>query len=333
MSITALTPLVVSSQALPGGPPGVQGPPGAFVVFGINFQVATASYTVGPGDLGKMIIFSGTTAGVALTLPPQTAQPGWWAVIRNDNVTGAITITTTGGALIDGGATATVNSGSTAFVVFNGTDFEIIATSTPASFMDQSALVGAANNLIINGTMEVDQIHLGALQAAFASGYAIDMVKVQTSGAQVISVQQIADAPPGLVKSLKIAVSTANPTPGSSDVCYFLLPIEGRMIARLGFGASNPSSVSLGFYVKTFQAGVYGISLVNGANNNRNYATTFTVAASGVWQWVSVTIPGDTTGTWATDNTNGMSLAIWMMAGLVCGRRRRGGGERTSCAR
>jgi hypothetical protein len=187
--------------------------------------------------------------------------------------------------------------------------------AAPSSLLDQVGLLTAHSNLMINGGMEVDQVRNGALQSAVTTGsYLVDMVKLITSGAQVLSAQQIADAPAGFFKSLKVSVTTANASPGASDFCCFAFPIEGRNIARLGFGAVGALNVAIGFYVKAFRAGTYVINIANAANN-RGYSTTFVIAASATWQWVSVTIPGDITGTWATDNTNGMTLSICMMAG------------------
>jgi hypothetical protein len=186
--------------------------------------------------------------------------------------------------------------------------------AAPASLLDQIGVLAQGANLIINGLMEVDQIHNGALQSSFVNGYAIDTIKVITGGAQVISCQQITDAPPGLVKSLKVAVTTPNTSPGSTDFCAFQMLIEGRNSARLGFGAVGALGAAVGFYVKAFRAGTYGVNISNGANN-RGYSAAFTIAASATWQWVTVAIPGDITGTWAADNTLGMIVSIFIMAG------------------
>jgi len=55
----------------------------------------------------------------------------------------------------------------------------------------------------------------------------------------------------------------------------------------------------------------------------RNYAATrayvfsFTQATADVWQYQTVTIPGDTAGTWANDNNGAMIVTFTMMAGTT----------------
>jgi hypothetical protein len=73
-------------------------------------------------------------------------------------------------------------------------------------------------------------------------------------------------------------------------------------------------SSSLGFWVKANRTGTYSGAVRNGAGN-RSYPFSFTVNSSGTWEYKTVTIPGDTTGTWAKDNTAGMWIAISMAQG------------------
>jgi hypothetical protein len=186
-------------------------------------------------------------------------------------------------------------------------------TGGPSSLLDQVNNLDVAINLIVNGGMEIDQINRGTVVAT-VNGYAIDMVKVQNSGAQVVSSQQITDAPPGLSKSLKASVTTANNSPGSTDFCAFSFPVEGYRAQRLGWGTIGPVSIAIGFWVKAFRVGVYGLNVSNNAGN-RGYSTTFTVAVSATWQWVSVSIPGDVTGTWPVANGRSLIVSVFMMAG------------------
>jgi hypothetical protein len=41
---------------------------------------------------------------------------------------------------------------------------------------------------------------------------------------------------------------------------------------------------------------------------NRGYAANYTINAANTWEYKTVTIAGDTTGTWATDNTAGIAV-------------------------
>ncbi len=161
--------------------------------------------------------------------------------------------------------------------------------------------------------MEVDQINRGNLVATI-NGYAIDLFKVTNSGAAVLASQQVVDAPPGLSNSLKVSVTTSNASPGSADFCYISTALEGFRVQRLLFGNAVATTLAVGFWVKTFRAGIYGVNISNAAGN-RGYSAPFTVAASGVWQWVAVAVPGDVTGTWPTNNVKSLVITWAMMAG------------------
>src|SRR5258708_5028890 len=111
--------------------------------------------------------------------------------------------------------------------------------SGPSDLIGQLGGLSASMNLAINGGLGVDQgnIRTAVAGATGITQYAIDMAKITTAGVQVISTQQVSDAPPGLFNSLKFSVTTGNGSPGSTDICGFQFPIEGYRIRRLGFGA------------------------------------------------------------------------------------------------
>ncbi len=126
MSVIQLTPLVVTSQALPGGPPGQQGPPGSFAAYRINVLAGASSYTAGSTDTGSLIIFTGTTLGVAFSLGPMLGIVGWWIQLKNENISGAITVTMTGGAVIDGITTLNIDPKCSALIISTGPNFETL---------------------------------------------------------------------------------------------------------------------------------------------------------------------------------------------------------------
>ena len=167
-------------------------------------------------------------------------------------------------------------------------------------------------NVLINGAMIVNQLF--GTSAVTASGYVTDGWQVLKAGVSVLSTQTITDAPPGFAKSSKVTVTTANAAPGASDYTIIAQTIEGRRIAHLKFGAAGAASISLGFWVKANRIGTYSGSIRNGANN-RAYPFSFSISISATWEYKTVTLSGDTTGTWASDYTGGMLLSIAMMAG------------------
>jgi hypothetical protein len=82
----------------------------------------------------------------------------------------------------------------------------------------------------------------------------------------------------------------------------------------LGFGAAGASAISVGFWVKANRTGSYG-AVIQEYNVTRSYPFSFSVISSGVWEFKTAIVPGDTAGTWATDSAGALVLRIAMMVG------------------
>jgi hypothetical protein len=167
----------------------------------------------------------------------------------------------------------------------------------------QDATFGGMRNRIINGDMRIDQRALGTVSAS--GNYVLDRFLNYRSGG-AYSVQQSTDAPAGFTNSMLMTnTTTASPTTYS----FFGQVIEGNNIADLNFGTANASAITVSFWVKSSVVGVYSISITNG-NGDRAYPATYTINNANTWEKETITIPGDTTGTWATNNTSGLFLRI-----------------------
>jgi hypothetical protein len=83
--------------------------------------------------------------------------------------------------------------------------------------------------------------------------------------------------------------------------------IEGFNVADLGWGSADAQTVTLSFWVRSSVTGTFGGAVQN-ASENRAYAFTYSIAVANTWEKKTITIPGDTTGTWAKDNTQGMII-------------------------
>ena len=92
--------------------------------------------------------------------------------------------------------------------------------------------------------------------------------------------------------------------------------IEGYRISRLGWGAANAQPITLAFWAYAFRAGMYSGAANNGAFN-RSYPFAFTINASNTWEYKTITIAGDTTGTWRNDNGIGLSIRFNLMIGTT----------------
>jgi hypothetical protein len=113
----------------------------------------------------------------------------------------------------------------------------------------------------------------------------------------------------GLNTAAQITVGTAQPSLGAGDFSGMYQAIEGYRVARLGFGNASAQSITIGFWSRHNRTGLYSGTIRNSATD-RSYAFTYTQAAANVPQYNTVTIPGDTTGTWLTTNGVGMYLSF-----------------------
>ena len=184
-----------------------------------------------------------------------------------------------------------------------------------AAYMDTSAFYGIGlsasfRNRIINGAITISQRGASPTQTG-GGDYSVDRFFNYYSGNAYTSVQSTT-APAGFINSLLLTITTASASPTYS---FFGHKIEGLNCADLGFGTSNASPVTLSFWVRSSVAGVYSLSLSN-SDGNRAYAALYTINAANTWEYKTLTIPGDTSGTWLTTNGTGIFIR-WNMGTAV----------------
>jgi hypothetical protein len=170
-------------------------------------------------------------------------------------------------------------------------------------------------NRIINGDMRIDQRNAGAAVTATDAGYQIDRYQTFTESADgVFTVQRVADAPAGFINSAKITVTTADASIGASQRYLFVQNIEGFNVADLGFGAAGASVVTVSFWAKASVTGSFGGTLSN-APFNRTHPFNYTINSANTWEYKTITIAGDTSGTWSTDNSVGLRVMFGIGVG------------------
>ena len=166
-------------------------------------------------------------------------------------------------------------------------------------------------NRIINGDMRIDQRNAGASVTPTNGQYTVDRWAAFVSQASKITVQQNAGSvtpPAGYTNYLGVTVgASANVTVGSSDYFFVQQTIEGYNIADLGWGAAAASTITFSFWVRSSLTGTFGGAIYNGAGN-RSYPFTYTISAANTWEQKTVTVAGDTTGTWGTANGAGINI-------------------------
>jgi hypothetical protein len=190
---------------------------------------------------------------------------------------------------------------------------DVIGTSTANSNL------GAGNasllkNRIINGAMVIDQRNAGA--SGTATGYTVDRWQFNASLTTKGTWQQNAGSvtpPTGFTNYLGFTSNSAYAI-GATDFFSFYQPIEAFNTADLGFGTTNAKTVTLSFQVYSSLTGTFGGSLQNSAQN-RSYPFTYSIPTANTWTTISVTIAGDTTGTWL-GSTNGIGIRVWLGMGV-----------------
>jgi len=193
--------------------------------------------------------------------------------------------------------------------------------SLGVTFNDTSLQPAAASpyvlkNKIINGAMVIDQRNAGASVTPASGSYTLDRWIVETSQASKFSVQQNAAAvtpPTGFTNYLGVT-SLSSYTVLAGD--YFLVEqrIEGFNTADLDFGKATAKTVTLSFWVRSSLTGTFGGVLQNAAGN-RSYPFTYSIPTANTWTQISVTVAGDTSGTWV-GATNGNGLTVYFGLGV-----------------
>jgi hypothetical protein len=163
-------------------------------------------------------------------------------------------------------------------------------------------------NRIINGAMVIDQRNAGAAVTTTGS-YPVDRFLIALSSDGAVSVQQDSVAPSGFVKSLKWTTTTADGSLAAGQLNQVRQAIEGFNTADFMWGTANAATVTVSFWVRSSLTGTFAGSLRNNAAD-RSYVFTYAISAANTWEYKTVTIAGDTTGTWLTTNGVGIFLTF-----------------------
>ena len=188
-------------------------------------------------------------------------------------------------------------------------------TTVQAGMLDTTAQYYGFKSRIINGAMVIDQRNAGASVTPTTGTYTLDRFRAYQNVASKFTVQRSSVAPAGFTNSALIT-STSAYTASGTDLFLFMQYIEGFNVADLGWGTANAATVTLSFWVRSSLTGTFGGAILNGAED-RNYPFTYTISAANTWELETITIPGDTSGTWLTTNGLGMEVNFGLGAGAT----------------
>ena len=178
--------------------------------------------------------------------------------------------------------------------------------------LQASAPVG--KNLVINGDMRIHQ--RGGTITMSTGNYNLDRFFSYTSTDGTQTAEQSTEAPAGFKNSLKVTTTTADSSIAAGQRTSIIHRVEGNNISHLDWGTSDAKSVTLSFWVRSSITGTHGGAIGNGVDN-RAYPFTYTISSANTWEYKTITIAGDTTGTWATDTGRSLQIAWGLGVGTT----------------
>ena len=174
----------------------------------------------------------------------------------------------------------------------------------------------AGRNRIINGDMRIDQRNAGASVTPTDGQYTVDRWQARLNQSSKFSAQQNAGSvtpPEGYTNYLGVT-SLSSYSAVSTDYFGVQQNIEGFNTADLNWGTANAKAITVSFWVRSSLTGAFPLTFINDGFA-RGYVTTYTVNSANTWEYKTVTISGDTAGTWTTNNSAGLRLWFTLGAG------------------
>jgi len=171
-------------------------------------------------------------------------------------------------------------------------------------------------NRIINGAMVINQRGYSATPTADTT-YTLDRWEARLSQASKFSVSQSSTAPTGFNSSLLITSASAYSCT-TNDFFDIDQQIEGYNSADLGWGTASAATVTISFWVRSSLTGTFGGALAN-ADSSRAYPFSYSISSANTWEQKTITLAGDTSGTWQTTSSTGIQVRFSLGVGTTYG--------------
>ena len=258
------------------------------------------------------------SAGDAANLGVQTTGGDDGVLVLRSGAAGAkvdaLSIAASGAGTFVGEVTATGFTGTLDGVLGGGTPAAANVTTLAASG-DLTANNFAGKNRIINGAMRIDQRNSG-VSVTLTNGviYVLDRYRTVAIGTSLgFSSVRSATAPAGFSQSYLATVTSAKSV-AATDQTRIDQFIEGYNVADLNFGTANAKTITLSFWVRSSVTGTYCVHIGNSASPSRSFLAEYTISSADTFEYKTITISGDTTGTWTT--VNGAGLGVSFVLGM-----------------
>lgn len=223
--------------------------------------------------------------------------------------------------MVNGTATALaagdLASGAYCEVAYNTSgDYFVILNRDLSMLVPEANANGFLRNRIINGGMQVDKWNDGsAVTLGVSSIYGADRWQSNEDTDGGMTVQQSTTTPPtGFTHSMLFTTTVADASLAAGQYVTTQQKIEGLNVSDLGWGAAGAQAVTISFWVRSSLTGSHSGALQNSAQD-RSYPFSYTISSANTWEQKTVTIPGDTTGTWLKDTGTGIRLIFDLGSG------------------
>ena len=169
-------------------------------------------------------------------------------------------------------------------------------------YVDAGVLAArAGENRIINGDMRIDQRNNGA--SGTAGGFTVDRWSFYGSQASKGNWGRNTGGPSGFPYWLGFGSLSAYALT-ASDYFVFSQSIEADMVSDFAWGTSSAQPVTLSFWAFSSLTGTFGGSVTN-YGQTRSYVFSYSIPTANTWTKITVTIPGDMSGTWVMSGNTG----------------------------
>ena len=187
--------------------------------------------------------------------------------------------------------------------------------------MKAAAVISApvANNLLINGDMRIRQ--RPDVSNSTTAEYCLDRWRVSLWDGSAYPQHDIAQdttVPSGstFTHSMKLTIDAGDASLADAAIHVIQQYVEGSVADQLRFGTADAKTVTISFWIRSPVAGVHYVSIRNNGQD-RGYPAPYTIADADTFEYHSVTIPGDTSGTWLTTNGIGLRVSWCFGAGVT----------------
>lgn len=167
-------------------------------------------------------------------------------------------------------------------------------------------------SLIINGACSIAQ---RGTSFTTTGSYPVDRFGIGygvTGG--TFTVSQDTASPSDFANSIKYLTGTAA-SAGSAEQAFIGYTFEGYSTSHLNFGTSDAKGITLSFWVRASVTGTYCVAFINNAFD-RSYIAEYSISSADTWEYKTITVSGDTSGTWpGAVNTRSMLMRFDLGSG------------------